>query len=68
MTARQLALVPPQPSVERLTRDALLALEEAQAAERKARALVNDMLRRLANERKVAFIRVEAAKRELLGG
>lgn len=63
--ARRLRVV--APSTERLTREALIALDEAQAAERQARTAVGELLRQLANERKVAFIRVEAARRELLG-
>lgn len=65
--ARKLRVVPVEPSVEAELR----ILLEREAAHRhegyKLRASISDALRRLADKRGVAFVRVETARREFGG-
>lgn len=67
--ARQssLKLVEPRPTTEQVLREALQAREQAMQTVRDFDALIATELRQLATERGVAFIRVETARRELLG-
>lgn len=68
MTAQKLALVPPTaPSCEDILREAFAGREEAARTLRQFDTLIAAELRVLAKERGVAFVRVETARRELLG-
>ena len=56
---------PPEPlPAEDMLRQLVPELERAEAAVRRLRALVDAERRRLADERRVAFIRPEAVRRE----
>jgi hypothetical protein len=53
-------------TTEQHLREALIELDEAEAAAKWKRRIVDAYLRQLANERGVSFMRIEAARRELL--
>lgn len=64
----KLALVASQPTTRQLLRDAFTAQDEARRAAAEAEAIVTRLVRTLAAERGLTFMRVEAARREVMGG
>lgn len=67
MPRGNLKLVPPKASTEEILREALQGRDEAMKTVREFDTLIAAELRVLAKERGLAFLRIEAVRRELLG-